>query len=282
MVAAGAVIARRGGREVLLVHRPKYDDWSFPKGKQDPGEHVTATAVREVEEETGLRVHLGRPLPAQHYEVRADRSKVVHYWVARRADDAKRTVFTPNDEVDEIRWLSLAEAARRLSYLDDCEILDAYRADPRRTHALVVVRHASATKRSTWSKPDNQRPLVGAGRTQAQALSPLLAAFGVSQVHTSPSMRCQQTVLPYAKSQGLPLVTHPGISEEEASPRDIATLIHELLDSRANTVLCSHRPVLPEIFDALGCPQEPLALGELVVFHHRSGRIHGVERHIPA
>ena len=97
VVAAGAVITRRGGREVLLVHRPKYDDWSFPKGKQDPGEHVLATAVREVQEETGLRVQLGRPLPPQYYEVSLGRSKVVNYWVARVDPSADEAPFTPND-----------------------------------------------------------------------------------------------------------------------------------------------------------------------------------------
>ena len=80
--AAGAVVTRKGG-DVLLVHRPKYDDWSFPKGKLDPGEHATAAAVREVAEETGLDVRLGPALLAQRYRMSNGRIKAVHYWVGR-------------------------------------------------------------------------------------------------------------------------------------------------------------------------------------------------------
>lgn len=282
MVAAGAVITRRGGREVLLVHRPKYDDWSFPKGKQDPGEHVLTTAVREVSEETGLRVHLGRPLPPQYYEVSLGRSKVVNYWVARVDPTAEHVRFIPNDEVDEIRWFPLAAATHRLSYLDDVEIIDAFRSVPKRTHALVILRHATAQRRSTWHKVDTERPLSRVGRTQAQALVPLLSAYGISEVHTSPSARCLQTLKPYARSIRASVVEHPELSEEEIEDAAVKMLLDDLISTSRSAVLCSHRPVLPQLFDYLGVPEEPLAPAEFVVCHHRKGRIVAVERYLPA
>lgn len=282
VVAAGAVITRRGGREVLLVHRPKYDDWSFPKGKQDPGEHVLATATREVREETGLSVQLGRPLPPQFYEVSVDRSKVVNYWVARLDPSTEEPPFIPNSEVDEIRWFSAAAAAQRLSYLDDVEVLDAFRSQPKRTAALAIVRHGTAQRRTAWSAPDAERPLSRVGRAEAEALVPLFEAYGIREVHSSPSVRCVQTVVPYADHIGGSVIEHPEISEEQVDRNQIAALLDGLLATRRSTVLCSHRPVLPSLFESLGVPEEPLAPAEFVVCHHRKGQIVAVERHLCA
>lgn len=282
VVAAGAVITRRGGREVLLVHRPKYDDWSFPKGKQDPGEHVVATAAREVWEETGLRVHLGRPLPPQYYEVSLGRSKVVNYWVARVDPAAEDLPFVPNSEVDEIRWFPLAAATHRLSYLDDIELIDAFRSAPKRTHALVVVRHATAQRRTTWHKVDSERPLSRVGRTEARALNPVFAAYGISELYSSPSARCLQTISPYARSIGAAISTHPEISEDEVDDAAMKVLIDRAINAPRSAALCSHRPVLPRLFEHLGVPEEPLAPAEFVVCHHRKGRIVAVERHLSA
>jgi 8-oxo-dGTP pyrophosphatase MutT (NUDIX family) len=110
-----------GGVEVLLIHRPKYDDWTLPKGKLDPGETHEDAAVREVAEETGLRCVLDAELPSTRYADRYGRSKLVRYWVM----DLEGGRFTPNDEVDEIRWLPLEEAAPLLSYDRDREVLRA-------------------------------------------------------------------------------------------------------------------------------------------------------------
>ena len=123
VLAAGGVVQRRGaeGRvELLLVHRPRYDDWSFPKGKCDPGEAFEETAVREIAEETGLDVALGLELPAARYHDHKGRSKLVRYWLATVLGGA----FEPNDEVDEVRWLPAAEAAALLSYEHDVALLD--------------------------------------------------------------------------------------------------------------------------------------------------------------
>ena len=117
--AAGGVVARDG--EVLLVHRPKYDDWTFPKGKLDAGESDEQAAVREVEEETGLRCSLGRELPSTSYTDSRGRPKIVRYWQMQVEDGA----FEPTDEVDEIAWLGPEEAAARLTYAHDRKVLEA-------------------------------------------------------------------------------------------------------------------------------------------------------------
>jgi 8-oxo-dGTP pyrophosphatase MutT (NUDIX family) len=117
--AAGGIVERDG--LVLLVHRPKYDDWSFPKGKLDPGESFEDAALREVQEETGLRCSLGRELPPTRYEVNG-RAKLVRYWLmAPRAD----VDFVPNDETDDLRWVTPEEARRLLTYDRDRDVLAA-------------------------------------------------------------------------------------------------------------------------------------------------------------
>ena len=204
VVAAGAVVTRKGpeGREVLLVHRPKYDDWSFPKGKQDPGEHVTATAVREVLEETGVEIRLGRPLRPQLYAVSGGRAKTVHYWVGHVVGDDDVSSYEINDEVDDLAWLSESAAKERMTYLDDIDLLDQFHESRKTTSALLVVRHAKAEKRDRWDGPDPKRPLNELGRAQAEAMIPMLHAYGVARVITSTSTRCVQTVRPYADRAG--------------------------------------------------------------------------------
>ena len=117
--AAGGVVTRDG--LVALVHRPRYDDWTLPKGKLDLGESFEDAALREIEEETGLRARLVRELPATHYQVRG-RPKVVRYWLMEVESDPG---FVVNDEVDELRWLEPAEARRLLTYDRDRDVLAA-------------------------------------------------------------------------------------------------------------------------------------------------------------
>ncbi|MBV9042154.1 MAG: NUDIX hydrolase [Acidimicrobiia bacterium] len=127
VLAAGGVLWRRkksGKIEVLLVHRPKYDDWTLPKGKLDEGETAQEAAVREVEEETGFLVKLVEELPSTDYHDRYGRPKHVRYWVMDITDGE----FRPNREVDEVRWLSVGEAKALLSYSRDRDVLEAFAA----------------------------------------------------------------------------------------------------------------------------------------------------------
>ena len=281
VVAAGAVVTRKGleGREVLLVHRPKYDDWSFPKGKQDPGEHVATTAVREVLEETGVEIRLGRPLRPQVYKVSGGRAKTVHYWVGHAVGDDGVSSFVTNEEVDDLGWFSADSAAERLTYLDDISLLEQYRERRKTTSTLVVVRHAKAHKRGSWSGPDPKRPLSEIGELQARALSPLLHAYGISRVLSSSSTRCSQTVQPYAEDQLLPVVEVVALSEEAYDEAAVRDLVDELLETPGPSVLCTHRPILPRVLAQLGITEEPLSPAELIVCHHRRGRVVATERH---
>jgi 8-oxo-dGTP diphosphatase len=274
--ADGAVIAaagalpwrrRRGKLQVALVHRPRYDDWSWAKGKLDPGEEWPVAAVREVFEETGLQVRLGRPLPVSLYSV-ADASgrrepKEVRYWAAEVIGGDGSLLH----EIDEVVWLDVEAGAELLSYDRDREqlvaLIQAYRAGTLTSWPLVIVRHANAYPRSTWSEPDPLRPLDDLGRERADALVPLLAAYGVKRVVTSPSVRCLATVLPYAVAAELKVRLKPGLSEEsfaeqpEHAPRHLNRLLHR----GTATVISSHGPVLPTLLEQLADIADPDAPG---------------------
>jgi 8-oxo-dGTP diphosphatase len=274
--AAGAVVTRKGG-EVLLVHRPKYDDWSFPKGKLDRGEHVVTAAVREVAEETGLDVRLGPALSSQRYRMSNGRFKTVEYWTGRviGSDDVSR--YRPNDEIDCVQWVPWDAAMRRLTYSYDRDTLAEAKPLRRKTRALVVLRHGKARSRDSWRKDDRLRPLLKLGETQAQQLVSLLAAFDVTSVHTSSSTRCVQTVTPYVDTTGWPVKKYDELSEEDATAEGVVELVDALLDSGESTVLCTHRPVLPTVLDALRVPEVRLEPGGMLVVHHRKGRVVATE-----
>lgn len=281
-ILAAGVVTFRPGREVLLVHRPKYDDWSFPKGKLDPGEHPTAAAVREVAEETGLHVRLGPPLPAQRYPV-GRRMKTVHYWTGRVVGPDDVSGYRPNDEVDRVAWVGIDEAADRLTHDYDRDTLAAARKVRRKTHAVVVLRHAQARSRKTWHRDDAERPLVKAGEEQSQRLVPILAAYDVRRVVSSASTRCVQSVQPYVDVTGYPLDARRGLSEEDSTPAAVAGILDELVASGEGAVLCTHRPVLPLVYDAArlrAAERSPqLETAEMLVLHVRKGAIVAVERH---
>jgi len=281
VTAAGAVVVRKdNGGEVLLVHRPKYDDWAWPKGKQEPGEHITTTAVREVLEETGVEIRLDRPLTRQVYLVSGGRPKTVHYWVGRVLGDPDVSGYRVNAEIDQVAWFGFDKARAMLTYADDIELLDEVEGRHKRSTALVIVRHGRATKRATWKGSDDERPLTAVGRAQGKALIPVLSAYGITRVVSSDSLRCLRTVSPYARDHVLGIEAVPGINEEDSTPVTVATTVSSLLAGKENAVLCSHRPVLPQIFEALGIAEEPLGPGELVVVHHRKTRVVATERYL--
>ena len=276
MRAAGAVVTRKGG-EVLLVHRPKYDDWSFPKGKLDRGEHVVTAAVREVAEETGLDIRLGPALSSQRYLQSNGRWKSVEYWTGRVVGSDDVSGYRPNDEIDAVEWVEWTAAMHRLTYPYDRETLTEARPLRRKTRALLVLRHGQARSRGAWKKDDRQRPLLQAGQAQAQHLVPLLAAFDVTSAHTSSSLRCVQTVTPYVDATGWPVKLYDELSEEDATADGVVDVVDALLDAGESTVLCTHRPVLPTVFDALGVPEVRLEPGSMLVVHHRKGKVVATE-----
>jgi 8-oxo-dGTP diphosphatase len=141
----------------------------------------------------------------------------------------------------------------------------------------VVLRHGKARSRRSWSEDDRLRPLLQVGEEQAQRLVPLLAAFDVTAAHTSSSTRCVQTVLPYVDTTGWPVKTYDELSEEGASVPGIVDLVDDLLDGGEGAVLCSHRPVLPSVLDAVGVPEVRLEPGSMLVVHHRKGRVVATE-----
>jgi len=278
VLAAGAVVFRPGKR-VLLVHRPRYDDWSFPKGKLDPGEHVTAAAVREVAEETGLHVRLGVPLSAQRYPVTGGRTKQVSYWLGRVVGDDDVSGYRPNDEIDVVEWVPYDEAMDRLTYDYDRATLKEARPQRRKTHAVVVLRHGEARSRKGWRQDDRVRPLVQLGYSQAQRLVPVLAAYDVTRVVSSGSLRCLDTVTPYVATTGWQLEIADGVSEEGASAAAVVEVVDNLVAGDESAVLCTHRPVLPSVLDALGVDDTKLEPGSMLVVHLRQGTVTATEVH---
>ncbi|MGA8045956.1 MAG: NUDIX hydrolase [Dermatophilaceae bacterium] len=250
--------ARGGGLEVLLVHRPRYHDWSWAKGKLDPGEEWPVAAVRETEEETAVPVRLGRPLPPAAYTVLDNKgvptTKEVRYWAARTTGPGGKL----RNEIDEIAWLSVREAHDRLDYSRDRDQLRALvRADQEgelETTAFVLVRHAKAVSRSAYEGPDDQqRPLDALGHERAGDLVDLFRAYGVERVGSSPSVRCVDTVVPYAESLGRRVRLHPSLSEEDhvVDPAAAAEVTRLQLAKRRPRVLCGHGPVLPTMLHIL-------------------------------
>lgn len=282
VLAAGAVVLRR--QAVLLVHRPRYDDWSFPKGKLDHGEHLTACAVREVREESGLDVHLTQPLTEQEYLI-GRRRKRVHYWIGRVVGDPSVDTFVANTEVDRVAWVPVAEAARLLTYAHDRATLAeaAARRDEAGGHTrpLVVLRHGKARSRSGWRTDDRFRPLVSTGEQQARRIAPVLGAYDVAHLVSSSSTRCITTLLPYADLTGREIDAVEELSERGATAPGVERIVRQLLAGKRAGVLCSHRPVLPHVFAALGVDDPGLEVGEMLVVHHRDARVLAVERHLP-
>jgi 8-oxo-dGTP diphosphatase len=151
----------------------------------------------------------------------------------------------------------------------------------------VVLRHSQARSRKAWRADDRERPLLATGKHQADRLVPVLAAYDVRRLVSSSSTRCVQTLEPYAAASGHKLRTVDLFSEEDASASVVAGLMTRLTDrlhdrpaSAGGVVVCTHRPVLPMVFDALGLDDPHLDTGEMVVLHLRKGRVRSAERHL--
>ncbi|MEO5875113.1 MAG: NUDIX domain-containing protein [Streptosporangiaceae bacterium] len=279
--AAGALLWRRAGPvvEVVLVHRPGYDDWTFPKGKAKNGEHLLRTVVREVVEETGIVPVLGRRLRSTAY-VHLGRPKRVDYWAAEVRSTG---TFTPSHEVDRIAWVPVAEALSRLSYERDAALLREFTPEPTRT--LILLRHASAGEKRHWHGSDLLRPLDGRGRKEAAALADLLGAYEPGGIVSSATARCVETVLPYALAHGLPITTDPaltvGIGQTSEAPIRLTSLIHG-----ESLVICTHGEIIPTLVTALYArfeekiPDDPsLRKASFWVFQLTHDQLLSAERH---
>lgn len=268
-LAAGALCWRYGpaGLEVLLVHRPKYNDWSWPKGKLEPGELLPVCAVREVAEETGVQIRLGRPLPDVTYNDGDGRPKRVSYWAASVVRIGRRTA-SPR-EIDRTAWMPLDKARRKLTSPSDQGPLDALisyaQSGTLDTAPVLVVRHATARPRDSWTRADAERPLVESGRRQATVLMPLIDCWRPESVVSSPWRRCLQTVAPYVDTTGVRISTKGGLSERgfRRDPDKAAKHIQKLIDKARPAALCTHRPVLAGVMPALATRTQAPAIGAI-------------------
>ncbi len=298
--AAGAVVwrVRRGELEVLLVHRPRYGDWSWPKGKRDPGEGLVTAAAREVAEETGLQVRLGIPLPTARYRLSDSMSKTVHYWAARGPDGPPPAPPRPH-EVDVTEWVDLDEARARLTRRGDRAQLTAlsaaHDAGSLDTFPMIVLRHSHARPKSAWGRENAERPLVNAGLAQAIRLAELLPAWQPDRVFSSPWKRCVQSVEPFLARSSAKLRTKKQLTEDghRRDPHGTARLVSDQIRKERTVVICTHRPVLGTVLGVLAGAAEPgrsrdlplrdpfLRPGELLVAHvsRRGHRVVAIERH---
>lgn len=250
--AAGAVLWRSvdefadGVDEhvVAVVHRPRYDDWSLPKGKVDPGETEPVTAVREVLEETGYASELGRRLATVNYPVE-EGVKNVRYWAAR----ALGGEFVPNGEVDELVWLPTGEAMKRVQYPHDRKVLRRFAKRPADTRTVLIVRHGTAGSKARYSGDDRNRPLDKRGRAQAESLVGQLLAFGASEVYAAPRVRCQLTVAPLAEELGVEIHDEPALTEEAYADDDEAgrKRLLEIATTDGTPVICTQGKVIPDL-----------------------------------
>lgn len=232
--AAGGILLRGDGegRTVALVHRPRYDDWSFPKGKLDGDEDEASAALREVEEETGLRCRLGHSVGAVTYLDRRGRPKVVRYFEMEADGEA----FTAGSEVDEVRWVPLAQAEAALTYPHDRGLLRRVVAGTTLS-AIYLVRHAKAGLRTAWSGPDEERPLTRRGRKQARRLVDRFQALDLERIVSSPYVRCLETVEPLGAARGLRIETATELAEGQEVDRLVGWM--GALDERP-IALCGH------------------------------------------
>lgn len=245
--AAGGVVLRshtRKGLQVLIAHRPAYSDWTLPKGKLDKGESDVEAAVREVLEETGLRCIPFTRHGLSSYRVNGKAKHVA--WYTMEPIDGR---FEPNDEVDEVRWVTLAQAEAELTYRADraqvADVPDRWVAD----HPMAyVIRHAHAGDRGEWAGTDDVRPLSDRGWKQAKAISKRLRHTGITRLISSPATRCVQTLEPLAEKLGLEIETHWALAEG-AKPQATAALLSGLSGRRA--AVSSHGDVIPEGLDHL-------------------------------
>jgi 8-oxo-(d)GTP phosphatase len=268
--------------KIAIIHRPRYDDWSLPKGGVDAGESHIQAAFREVLEETGVKAIFGPEIGTVDYEVNGV-TKEVRYWLAE-ADQFNAA--TPNpEEVDATEWLSISDAINKLSNSDDREIVRMAEEFGFGSTPLVLLRHAKALKRDQWDGDDGDRPLEHVGQIQAAKIPAIYAPYAIEKIYSSDAIRCVQTIEAMAAEYGITPIYSSEISEfgfERDSEKALDYALSVMLSDKPS-VMCSHNPVLPKLvkkligkknFKRLSAELKP---GDSFVLHHRSGEVIAVD-----
>jgi 8-oxo-dGTP diphosphatase len=292
IMAAGAVLYRinQDEIEIGLIHRPRYDDWSFPKGKIEFGESFLAAAHREVFEETGYAAKFG-PLIAEIQYLAEGVPKRVKYWAAHAISTAKP--ITDLQEVDEFEWHSLKSAKAKLTHEEDRKVLKMFKEispgiDQNST--LILLRHAKALKRVEWIGDDGDRPLDNRGQIQSEKFRSIYEAYEIDEIFSSDAYRCLETVKPLGRDLGIAVGIASDISEYQYSrdkekPLKFAKkFLKASKDSETpkTVLLCSHNPVLPKILKELAGAMavdeidRGLEPGDGWVLFHRDGKVRAI------
>ena len=278
--AAGAVLWRKSNDvelQIAIVHRPKYDDWSLPKGKVEPGESHISAGYREIQEETGYESIFGPEIGTVVYILEGE-PKEVRYWSAR----ATEMTGNPDPaEVDQVEWLAPKKAKEKLTNKDDRSIVDYFLEFGADTFPIILLRHAKALKRTDWDGDDGDRPLEHRGQMQAKRLLPIYMPYNVSEIHTSDALRCIETVDFIARSlQKTPIfssdLSEYGFAKDREAPLDY---VQDLMDRGVPVIVCSHNPIIPKVvkklvgkkyFKSMDRDLEP---SQAIVLHCRAGEV---------
>ena len=252
ILAAGAVLWRKGEKkkiEVLIIHRPKYDDWTFPKGKAEIGEPLIACAYREVLEETNIETAFGPYLGEVEY-LTNDGKKKVSFWSAKVI---KEKEFNSNAEVDQLKWVEVTKVKELLTLDTDRKILEQFLRIEPDTKPLVLLRHAKAVTRDEWQGEDDDRPLDSYGQNQAKRLLAMYQVFNLEQIHSSDAVRCYDTVVAIAKGLNIKLEVTGKLSEStfKKDKEKAFDYAKDLMKLNESVLLCSHNPILPKMLNKL-------------------------------
>ena len=252
ILAAGAVLWRKSEKkkiEVLIIHRPKYDDWTFPKGKAEIGEPLIACAYREVLEETNIETAFGPYLGEVEY-LTNDGKKKVSFWSAKVV---KEKDFKPNAEVDQLKWVEVTKVKELLTLDTDRKILEQFLQIEPDTKPLILLRHAKAVTRDEWQGEDDDRPLDSYGQNQAKRLLAIYQVFNLEEIHSSDAVRCYDTVVAIAKGLNIKLEVTGKLSEStfKKDKEKAFDYAKDLIKLNESVLLCSHNPILPKMLNKL-------------------------------